>query len=230
MVSKQYIKNVLFALVCLLPACTDPEAHVVATVDDYPLLKSEMKYWMLLQRAEVHSYFYRQHGVVDGDDFWQQEYGGESPLEMLKERALQKALRCKVQQLLALKKGVTDQICFDSIQAEVEVVNRVRKTKIEQGEVVYGPASFTSRTYFAHVFDNMVIQLKEELLKSELKIPDNELSRLVSKYNTGENDNALFFEKQYVDNHYDTFVDSLVANARLKINNRVWTKLKADFN
>jgi hypothetical protein len=115
-------KNLLGVLMTLMFACNcnTNNNNVVARVNDFPISNAELKFWMLLQRAEVSNYFYEKYGVDDSDGFWEHKINGESPLEMLKRIALKKAVRCKVQQILALKKEVVQQIDFDSIMSKME--------------------------------------------------------------------------------------------------------------
>ena len=185
---------------------------------------------MLLQRAEVYNYFYEKYGVGDSDGFWEHDINGESPLEMLKKLALKKAVRCKVQQILALKKGVVQQIDFDSIMLGMKVENQRRKIKVEKGEVVYGSLKFTNRTFFAYEFDKMRIKLKSELVKEELKPSDEDLQLLVTDTAYSLKDNYGFYQMQYVEENYEKYIDGLVEVAEVVINNRNWNAVDADFN
>ena len=164
---------ICFLIALLLTiSCITNNADTVAWINNEPITKAELKHWMLLEKANVYGYFYRKYNVSDSDKFWTQKQGDEIPLGKLKQVALEKASKCKVQQILALEKGIIKTANFDEIIRELETVNTERKRKVENSEPIYGPIQFTSRTYFFHVFDKMVIELKNELAKDELK-PDN---------------------------------------------------------
>ena len=224
-------KNLYVVLMTLLFACncnTDND-NVVARVNDFPISNAELKFWMLLQRAEVYNYFYEKYGVEDSDDFWEQKINGEAPLKMLKKLALKKAVRCKIQQILALKKEVVQQIDFDSIMSKMEEENQRRKEKIEKGEVVYGLSKYTKRTFFVGEFDKMLIKLKSELLKEELKPTEEDLTLLVNDKDYSLKDNYGFYQMRYVEKNYEKYIDSLVEVADVVINNKNWNAIEADF-
>jgi len=211
-------------------ACNKENTNIVASVNQYPIYKSELRYWMLLQRAEVYNYYYKEFGIVDSDDFWEQKVEGVSPLEMLKRLALEKAVRCKIQQILALEKGLVDQIDFDEIISKMAVENIRRKEKVENNEVVYGQIEFTERTFFAHEFDKMILKLKPELLKSELKPSEKDLESLIKNKDFSLEDNYGFYQMQYVEENYEQYIDSLVAMAEIEMNTKNWNAVDADFN
>lgn len=223
-------KSFLFALAILMFSCNKVNTDIVAKVNNYPISMSELRYWMLLQRAEVYNYYYREYGINDSDDFWEEKIEGKSPLEMLKELALEKAVRIKIQQILALEKGIVDQIDFNQIISKMEGENLRRKEKVEKGEVIYGQLEFTERTYFALEFDKMLLKLKPELLKSELNPSEEELELLVKNKEFPLEDHYGFYKMQYVEENYEQYIDSLVERAEIELNKKNWGAIDADFN
>jgi hypothetical protein len=213
----------------LLVSCNKDDASVIAWVNQYPISNAEFKHWMLLQRAAVHNYFYTTYNIADSEDFWETETEGESPMEMLKEMALEKAVRCKVQQIMALENGIADHIDFDQMMLEMQEENLKRKKKIEKGEVVYGAKHYTERTYFAHEFDKMVIQLKSALSKEELKPSEKDLKAMVKNEHFPLEDNLSFYQMQYVETNYAQFIDSLTQSAEVKLNKENWGAINAFF-
>lgn len=214
----------------MLISCNKNDSSVIAWVNQTPISKAEFEHWMLLQRAAVHNYFYTTYNTADSEDFWETETEGESPLEMLKEMALEKAVRCKVQQIMALEKGIVDHIDFDQMMLEMQEENLRRKKKIEQGEVVYGAKSYTERTYFAHEFDKMVIQLKFALSEGELKPSEKDLKALLKNDDFPLEDNRRFYQMQYVEANYAHFIDSLTQIAEIKLDKENWHAMNAFFN
>lgn len=223
-------KSALSALLLLAVACSTDNATTVAWVNQYPISDTELEHWMLLQRAEVHNYFYEKYETIDSDDFWETEIEGESPLDLLKELALNKAVRYKTQQILALEKGLNVQIDFDQMILEMQKENQLRKEKIENGEVVYGASKYTTRTFFAHEFDKMIIQLKPMLLKDELKPSEKDLLALVKNEDFPLEENYGFYQLQYVEENYDHFIDSLVSTVEIEISKKNWNAIDAFFN
>ena len=156
------------------------------------------------------------------DHFWTEKQGNEIPLEKLKAIVIERAKRCKVQQILALEKGITETANFDEIMQDLEKVNAERKRKVDKGEPVYGPKQFTSRTYFSHVFDKMVLALKNELAIDELKPNNQQLKMLQEKLSDSSKDITGFLTMQYVDTNYEAFIDSLTVGTTMEIDKKVY--------
>lgn len=227
---KSYVYTSLVAISCVfLIACEKNDASIIARVNQYPVSKAEFEHWMLLQRAAVHNYFYTTYNIADSENFWETETAGGSPLEMLKEMALEKAVRCKVQQIMALEKGIVDHIDFDQMMLEMQEENLKRQKKIEKGEIVYGAKRYTERTYFAHEFDKMVIRLKAELVKDELKPSEKQIDALLKNENYPVEANRSFYQMQYVEANYAHFIDSLTQVAEIELNHKNWNAVKAFF-
>ena len=87
----------------------------MACVNDEAISKSELKHWMLLEKANVYNYFYQTYKETANDNFWTQQLGDEIPLNKLREVALYKAKRSKVQLTLARDKGIIATADFDGI-------------------------------------------------------------------------------------------------------------------
>jgi len=225
MLRQYYILSILSFLLLMAGAC-QKDSGVVAWVDEAPITSSEMDYWMLLNKAEVYRHFYQEYGINDSDTFWLSTYGGKQPTEMLKTRALYEARRCKVQQLLALQKGVSTEINFDSIVANLEQENIRRAEKVRRGEPIYGPKKFTVRTYFASEHDKMVYALKDKLAEQELKPTQREMELLRSNNKVSGSDRDLFFTMQFVDENYDAYIDSVTRSSTIIINEKIWKSIE----
>jgi hypothetical protein len=215
----------IFSLVVLI-SCKDQTPEPVAWVNGHPITQSELKHWMLLEKANTFNYFYQKYNIDESDHFWTDKFGGEVPINRLRKVALEKAVDCKVQQAIALKKGVIDYADFDAIVKELEQVNKAREKKVERGEPVYGPVKFTERTYFSYVFDKMVIDLKNKLAKKELRPDQEQLRELKTKSGDTSKNLSGFLGMQYVDQEYPNYVKKAVSNATLIINDQVYRAIQ----
>jgi hypothetical protein len=177
---KGLVYAVIFSAFLGLFACNSGQPEPVAWVNGLPLTTDELRYWMLLEKAGVYSYFFRIHGIEDSDNFWLQELDGEIPMEKLRAVALEKAKRVKIQQILALEKGIIETANFDEILDRLQEVNIERRKRVENGEPVYGPVQFTERTYFFHEFDEMVLELKRELAREEITEYEKYIDQLLA--------------------------------------------------
>ena len=68
-------------------SCDHSDSNIVATINKEVITKTELNNWMLLEKANVYSYFFRKYGTQDSEHFWLEKPGDEIPLEKLKETA-----------------------------------------------------------------------------------------------------------------------------------------------
>lgn len=212
----------------LLVNCSQVDENIVARINAQVITKAELNYWMLLEKANVYNYFFRTYGAQDSASFWTEKQGNEIPLKKLKEVALEKAKRCKIEQILALEKGIVTTINFDELMHEMTKVNADRKQKVANGEVIYGPKQYTSRTYFSKIQDKMRGALKKELAKNVL-YPKKEALDKLKKEDLASGKNILaFLIMQYVDGHYEEYIDKLALRADMQIAQKVYNRMNID--
>jgi len=96
---------------------------------------------------------------------------------------------------------------------------------VENGEPIYGPKQFTSSTNFFHVFDKIVITLKNELTKEELEPNNEQLKSLLEKSRDSNKDITGFLTMQYVDTNYEAYIDNLTVETTMKIEKKVYEKI-----
>lgn len=206
-------------------SCSIDQNNVVLYVNNEPVKISELKFWMSLSRAEISAYFFREHGIHYSADFWEKAYGNELPIVMLKERALERLVECKVQQVFARELGLIESIGFDELMLEMKVENNKRKLKLTMGEPIYGPKQFTSHVYFFHVFDNMVYNIKQHLLNDySLAKPFIETNNLDSNDFMAEEKSA-FHKLQCIDRKYEQLVIEMVDAAEVAIVKDIFDKI-----
>lgn len=210
----------------LLVKCgNERDQNIVASINGEVITIAELNHWMLLEKSKVYNYFFRKYGVHDSDHFWTEKQGNEIPLEKLKKAALKSVKRCKIEQILALKKGILKTANFDEIIKEMKIVNADRIQKTENHEPIYGPKQFTHRTYFSHVHDKMKEALKKQLSKKELHPNKKEMDSLKIKEADSGKNIINFLIMQYVDNKYEKYIDKLTLQADIKIDEKVYRQI-----
>lgn len=111
---------------------------------------------------------------------------------------------------------------------EMKEVNIERKERIKKGQPVYGPVQFTSRTYFAHVFDKMTYELKILLSATSLKIEDSEIEIMNKNFNQSPGKIEGFLQMQHVDRKYGSYIDELENSAKVVVNSEVLDKIRIE--
>ena len=206
-------------------SCSIDQNNVVLYVNNEPVKVSELKFWMSMSRAEISAYFFREHGIHYSTDFWEKAYGNELPIVMLKERAVERLVEYKVQQIFARELGVIESIEFDELMLEMKDVNDKRKLKLAMGEPIYGPKQFTSHAYFFYVFDKMVYDVKQQLLTNYLS-KDTLCAKKNFKFKNDKfEEKSGFHQMEYIDKKYELLVLEMVRVIDLIINKDVFNKL-----
>ena len=164
----------VFAVSCLsfFPgAAADAQEDVVATVNGHDITLPEFRRSLLEHRAAVFGYFNRQYGAdEDQGEFWTSSFDGEVPLEKLRRQTLNDCVRIKMQQLLALEKGLVRDVSYAAFLRSINEENRRRKNAVQNDEVIYGPVEYSESTGFAHFFSLLVVRLKQRLADDDFEI------------------------------------------------------------
>src|SRR5699024_6772705 len=118
-------------------------------------------------------------------------FDGKTPLESLKQQSLNDAVRYKVQQQLAKKLGIQVTMNYRKLMEERLKVNERRKKRVEENAVIYGPVTFTPRTYISRMRDKMVLESKHILSNTRFKISISKMEALYEKYKTKRETTAV---------------------------------------
>jgi len=160
-----------FCLSLLTAAASDAQEDVVATVNGHGITFREFRRSLLEHRAVVFSYFNHQFGAAkDQGEFWRRSFDGEVPLEKLRKLTLDASVRIKMQQLLALEKGLVRDASHAAFLSGLEEENRRRKKAARNQEAIYGPVEYSESTGFAHLFSLLVVRLKQRLADDDFEI------------------------------------------------------------
>jgi len=128
---------------------------------------SGAEYRLLLgqEKALTYNYFYQKHGVQKTKDFWETTFDGENPGNFIKDRVNQKLVRIKVIQELSSEMKITQPFSYTDFIAHWKNDNNERKKNHGAGQVVYGPVKTNIQEYYAYLFTNLEIRLKDKLNK-----------------------------------------------------------------
>lgn len=146
------------------PGAAAPAAQVVAEVGGEPVTAAEFTARMAEHRVPVTSYFHERHRAdANAPGFWAARFGGETPRAVLRQRTLDAIVRIKVQQLMARDAGLISDLSYDAFLRGLDEENRARRERIDRRQPVFGPRQHTEKSYFSHVFDRMVLDLRQAL-------------------------------------------------------------------
>ncbi|MCD9025427.1 peptidylprolyl isomerase [Cohnella silvisoli] len=159
--------------------------EVIATVNGEDI-SSEFQLMVSKYRAEVFTYFHQKYDVTDGNSFWTTDYDGEVPEEVLKNKALNEAVRVHVQFELAKRERIIADSTYKAFLNMLKDENETRSKQIENNQLVIGLRQFDEPNYLTYTLEKYARILKEKLRGKELKWDTVQL-------------------KQYFDDHIEKF-------------------------
>lgn len=142
-------------------------SDIVATVNGESIYSKEFQNCLTDGSAVVYNYFYNKYEADYNEDFWNTDFEGEVPIEMLKEATLKSLVATKVQQSLMKKYNLWADTSYPSFLKELDEENKRRQKAHENGEVIYGPIEYDEMNYFSYVFSNKLIELKKKLSEEQ---------------------------------------------------------------
>lgn len=171
----------------------------VMRVNKQPVTREEFMFFMDKERSGVSSYFYQKYGVSAGKEFWTNTYGGERPLDVLKEKAKEACIYDKTLQTLALQHGITKDISFSGFLRQLKKVNRTREESAKRGEILYGVVQFTQVQYYMNFMSGLKSQLQDKLENVEIKVEDSEVRALYDeRYDVYNNNNNITLAELHI--------------------------------
>lgn len=126
------------------------------------------------KRYEVVSYFSEKGSGGVGEDFWEQEVGGELPYEKLTQETLEELKHFYAVYGLAEEKGYVEDGSYSALLKRWEEGNKLRKEKIEKGEAVYGLSEYSLELYLEYEMDTIQKSYCDDLDNEGMEITDGE--------------------------------------------------------
>lgn len=134
-----------------------------------PVAEAEWDLFLEPERAAVFAWFRKRYGAEDSPDFWDRDFNGDKPGEMLRARARKNLVRIKIEQKLARREGLIADIGWDAFERDLSAENRRRAEALAKGAVIYGPTVLDARSYYLYRQSNLIIRLKESLARKGLE-------------------------------------------------------------
>jgi hypothetical protein len=165
----------------------------VATINNEPISVKEFKEFLNKNRSQIYDYFSHNYEIKDIQNFWNTNFNGEIPGEIIKQKTIEQCSKVKIQQLLAKKYDLVKDISYSAFLKDFERENELRKQGNEGKKVTYGLSEFNELTYFNYNLSIMVIQLKEKLAKELFTVSEEKLRDYYHK-----NKNVRYKRQEFV--------------------------------
>ncbi|MGG1555775.1 peptidyl-prolyl cis-trans isomerase [Paenibacillus ferrarius] len=115
------------------------------------------------ERSKTYAYFQDKYGAEDSPTFWKMNYQGEVPLAKIEKDVLQKMVRTKVQQVLAIQHGLLQDASYTAFLRELTQENERRQKEVNSGRPVYGPKQLTEKAYYDMRQSELLDDLKQQM-------------------------------------------------------------------
>ncbi|HQA56792.1 MAG TPA: peptidylprolyl isomerase [Acetivibrio sp.] len=150
----------------------------VAMVNGEPVYVREYKMRLKSNSNEGLELFSEKNMLKNDSDLLSSSLKSKAPDEVVKQNVLEDIIRIKVQQKLAMEKGIIDSTDYKDFLKELEKENEKRNDAIKNNKVIYGPENYGEIEYYSYKFDNMVKELKNKLKESEFLISESEIKEM----------------------------------------------------
>lgn len=201
------------------------DTTLVATIDGEPICAGEFNLISRKYKSIVIQEFRNNYNLNYDNQFWENHAYGISPAETLHKKTLEAIVQLKVQQLLAKKLGIVQDISFDGFIRTYELENKTRLEAKQNNKVIFGPTQYTQEVYYDYVFSNLVVKIKNRLKNKDLKISESTLKSIYER-----DKDSLYRMNDYVRIQSVAIIKSFVSNSEnLEMYNTL-TSLKSDFS
>lgn len=146
----------------------------ITEIDGITVTRHELDREMQRCRAVVINRIVNKHRITDMTDFWEKKYNGQTPVEILRQKALDTLMVFKVQERLLKERNLWPYSRYTELISDLEKTNDEREKAAKQGATIYGPVNYTERSFFDYKFGNAVIRLKEKLVEEGELVVDEE--------------------------------------------------------
>ena len=200
---------------------TVSETSAVAEVNGDVITQEEIDYFKGTFKAEVLNDFIEKYSVEYTEDFWQTEFEGTTPQQVLDEKALEESIMVKLQFIEMREEGIYEDISFRGLREKAEMFNEENADK----EGVVGIRSIKMSQFYTYYFQNGVMELKNIYAEGKLKPTEKEIEEKIRELNLeSENGDAGVLPEDYENvaadklktEKYDLYIDELRKNAEIK--------------
>lgn len=149
--------------------------NVILYVNGEPVVRDEYMLFISGNRSAVTTYFKTHYNAEDQENYWATSFGGQKPIDLLKQRATSDCVKAKVELELAKSNGLIRDTSYRYMEKEYEVKNLAIRQALNTKNTVYGLTQYNMSQYYQTTIENLINQLKEKLSTSTLTVTDQDV-------------------------------------------------------
>lgn len=149
-------------------------------------------------------------------------------LQFFRDQIIQKLIRKKTEQeeIVARQIATAEEIAYDQLMFNSEILNRQRQALKESGGIIYGPITFKARQLDEYWILNQVIALKDELSGKEIAINPDLLKDYFEQHQELFNsrkrfsdyrENGTAVEFHFIDEQYELRLQEKMTKAKIEL-------------
>ena len=197
----------------LLASCSkenaEPQKKDYAVVNGETVTADEMDYFRGRNRAVIINEYAEKYGVTDFSDFWDKDFDGSTPSQILEDRAFEQAVEAKIKLVMMRDKEIYDDISFSGLKERAEKYNEEHKNAV--GNV--GIKTVDMNGFYTYYISTGEMKLKNSLAENELKPTEDELAAAESGHG-GLTENGLI--SLVVSEKYEKLIEEKINNAEIE--------------
>lgn len=240
-----YILSVqlLLFILLLFSRCTltKEEDAWIAKVDSEKISKRMFMLFVNRHRSDMSNIFLKYNTKDKNQKKDSHETSiNKNSSDYIKKKSLDDCVEVFAQQLIARKKGVVKDISYKSFLESFNKLNEGRVSTIGNKKIVYGPLTYSEDSYFNHLFDSMVYELKNKLVGNEIIVNE----KYLLNYYEDRKEPLFVKEKSergtiywsyneikqtvltsYIDSEYEKYVDAEISKMNIEVNDDVLNQI-----
>lgn len=179
-------------LLCFSACSVDTVSKNQEIIDETAVTSQEIDYFKNRLKSDIINEFAAKYNIEDFSDFWNTIFGGESPADVLTQRAEEEARFAKKQLLMMKEYGIYDDISYSALKYKAETYNDTYKNS--QSHV--GLNSINMDSFYTYYIENGMLDLVN-IYYEETYVPSEEkIEQYRALNNTDDNISDIAVEKK----------------------------------
>lgn len=174
---------------------------MVFSINNQSIGISEFQQQMDKEKLMVIHDYQSKYQATYSPQFWTTSFGGELPVNTLKQRTKEAIISITIKKMIAREMGLIENIGYEDFLKELDKVNKQRAKAVKEGEIIYGPVTYQQEVYSGYYLSTLENAIKEKMSKTDTT-PEETKSR------------------------YDAMVQERIKTAKINIYNKVYEQIK----
>lgn len=221
MLKKIFCVTLSFLMLFILSSCVEEnkktEDTCIATVNGETISEDEFEYFRKKYKSQVLNECLEKFETQYTEDFWQTEFDGVTPEEILYDRVMKECVLAKIQLVLMKEEGIYEDISFKALKLKAEAFNSENENK----EGVVGIKSIQMSQFYSYYLQTGIMELQNIYAEGKLKPTDKEIEEKISEMTKElssypEQDYESIAKSKLKSEKYEKYINELYEKAEIK--------------